>query len=233
MNKVLMVCVVGLGLVGCVSQGQYDALMEENQKLQKENQALSKEKMALKGNVKLTRNQLDTTTQELVATSDALAVTATKAVVVTTLYDELVNELSSELANKSVTIEQMQSGVNVNLPEDVLFSSGSAAVKTNGQVVLHKVAGELKDVPFQTIVAGFTDNVPISKRLADQFPSNWDLAAARATEVVRLLEDSGVPGERLVSVSFGENNPVAPNDSAEGRAQNRRIEIRLRPVVVE
>ena len=85
----------------------------------------------------------------------------------------------------------------------------------------------------KTIVGGFTDNVPISKRLAEQFPSNWDLAAARATNVVRKLEDSGVPKGRMVVVSFGENQPVASNDTAEGRSKNRRIEIRLRPVVVQ
>ena len=233
MNKVIVAGAVCLGLVGCVSQGQYDALLEENQRLQKENEALSKEKLTLKGNVKLTRNQLEQTTGELAATNQALAATATKAVVVTALYDELVTELEAELQSKSVKVEQMESGVNVQLSEDILFDSGSSKVNTSGQVVLHKVAGELKDVPFQTIVAGFTDNVPVSTRLAQQFPSNWDLAAARATEVVRLLEESGVPGDRLVSVSFGENNPVADNESPEGRAQNRRIEIRLRPVVVE
>lgn len=127
----------------------------------------------------------------------------------------------------------MQSGVNVNLPEGILFDSGSSEVKKTGEIVLHKVAKELWDVPYQTIVGGFTDNVPISQRLVEKFPSNWDLAAARATNVVRMLEESGVPKERLVAVSFGENQPVASNDSTEGRAQNRRIEIRLRPVMVE
>jgi chemotaxis protein MotB len=127
----------------------------------------------------------------------------------------------------------MQSGVNLNLPEGILFDSGSAEVKKTGEIVLHKMAKELWDVPYQTIVVGFTDNVPVSKRLAEKFPSNWDLAAARATNVVRMLEESSVPKERLVVVSAGENQPVASNDTVEGRAQNRRIEIRLRPVIVE
>ncbi len=124
-------------------------------------------------------------------------------------------------------------GVNLNLPEGILFDSGSADVKKTGEAVLQKVAKELKAISYQTIVGGFTDNVPISKRLAQQFPSNWDLAASRATNVARMLEGSGVPKGRLVVVSFGENQPVAPNDTVEGRAQDRRIEIRLRPVVVE
>ena len=114
-----------------------------------------------------------------------------------------------------------------------MFDSGSSEVKKSGEAVLQKVAKELSEISYQTIVGGFTDNVPISKRLVQQFPSNWDLAASRATNVARRLEDSGVPKGRLVVVSFGENQPVAPNDTVEGRAQNRRIEIRLRPVLIE
>ena len=90
----------------------------------------------------------------------------------------------------------------------------------------------MAEVPFQVIVGGYTDNVPVGKNLMAKYPTNWDLAAARAVEVVRVLENSGVPQEQLRAVSFGENMPIATNDSAEGRAQNRRIEIRLRPVVV-
>lgn len=220
-------------LSGCVSQGSYDAVVKERDELAKQNRALQ-------ANMKLSRNEKDAVKQELEATSTALAITTeeladTKVEVVTTteLYDKLTNQLASELQSQQITIEQMQSGVNVSLPEGILFDSGSAQVKKTGEIVLHKVAKELWDVPYQTIVGGFTDNVPISKRLAQKFPSNWDLAAARATNVVRMLEESGVPKERLVVVSFGENQPVASNDSAEGRAQNRRIEIRLRPVIVE
>jgi chemotaxis protein MotB len=190
--------------------------------------------------MKLTRNEkqslqqnLDTTTEALAVTSEQLAETESKAMTSAVLYDKLVKQLASELNEQQITIEQMQSGINVNLPEAILFESGSASVKKTGEIVLHKVAKELWDVPYQTIVGGFTDNVPISTRLKPVFPSNWDLAAARATNVVRMLEDSGVPKERLVVVSFGENQPVATNENPEGRAQNRRIEIRIRPVAIE
>jgi len=225
---------------GCVSQGTYNELEQERDALKQQNEQLSKQNKALQGNIKLARNQESMTAQEreqlkqeLALTNQALVATTQEADAVTTLYDKLVKDLAGEVANQQVTIKQMESGVNVNLPAEVLFASGSAEVSTEGKIVLHKVALELKDVPFQTIVGGFTDNVPISKRLATQFPTNWDLAAARATQVVRLLEESGVPSEQLVAVSFGENQPIADNDNPEGQAQNRRIEIRLRPVVVE
>ena len=237
MNRV-RILLVGIGgfiilLSGCVSQGNYDAVVQERDELAKQNRALQ-------ANMKLTRNEkeavqqdLEATTQALVVTSEELVDTKIKAMTATALYDKLVDHLSTEVQSKQITIEQMQTGVNLNLPEGILFDSGSADVKKTGEVVLHKVAKELWDVPYQTIVGGFTDNVPVSKRLAEKFPSNWDLGAARATNVVRMLEDSGVPKERLVVVSFGENQPVASNETAEGRTLNRRIEIRLRPVVIE
>ena len=218
---------------GCVSQGNYDAVVQERDNLQKENNAL-------KQNMKLTRNQkeqvkqdLEATTEALIVTSEELQATKIKAMTATVLYDKLVNKLANEVQSQQITIEQMQSGVNLNLPEGILFDSGSADVKKSGEVVLHKLAKELWDVPYQTIVVGFTDNVPISKRLQEKFPSNWDLAASRSTNVVMFLEESGVPKHQLVVVSAGENQPVASNDTPEGRSKNRRIEIRLRPVVVE
>ena len=232
--RTLLMILCGVVLIsGCVSQSKHEAVVKERDQLAKQNRALQT-------NMKLTRNEkealkqnLDTTTQALALTSDQLQDTKVKAMTSTVLYDKLVKQLSSELSGQQITIEQMEKGVNVNLPEAILFESGSSDVKKTGEIVLHKVAKELWDVPYQTIVGGFTDNVPISSRLKPKFPSNWDLAAARATNVVRMLEDSGVPKERLVVVSFGENQPVASNENPEGRALNRRIEIRIRPVVIE
>jgi chemotaxis protein MotB len=76
-------------------------------------------------------------------------------------------------------------------------------------------------------VQGHTDNVPIH---SERYPTNWELAGARASRVVRLLEENGVDPGRLWAVSHGEYAPVAPNDSNAGRAKNRRIEITLKPV---
>ncbi len=154
------------------------------------------------------------------------------AMVTDTLYSSLVGVMQGEIEAKQITIEQMKSGVDLNLPEAVLFSSGSADVSEAGKQMLVKVAGQLKNVPYQTIVGGFTDNVPIGGKLAERYPSNWELAAARASHVVCLLQKAGIPGARLVVLSLGEYDPVASNDSPEGRKANRRIEIRLRPVEV-
>jgi chemotaxis protein MotB len=79
------------------------------------------------------------------------------------------------------------------------------------------------------LVQGHTDDVAIRGALAQRFPTNWELAAARAARVVRALEAGGVDPARLAAVSLGEHHPVVPNDTPEGRAENRRIEIRLIP----
>ena len=238
-KSLIVLCVLAVVGSGCVSQGSYDTVVQERDQLAKKNSSLESE-------LALTQQQKDAATKDLQAAKERINVTnrviidsygkmvdaRTKAMTAQELYDRLANKMAAELSSKQITIQQMQSGVSVNLPEAILFDSGSAVVKQTGEAVLNKVGKELVDVPYQTIVGGFTDNVPISARLADKFPSNWDLAAARATSVVRILESAGVPKARMVAVSLGENQPIASNDTAEGRAQNRRIEIRLRPVVM-
>jgi len=146
------------------------------------------------------------------------------------LYDDLVSELSSELEANQIKISEIKDGVTVNLSQDILFPSGSATLNSDGISVIKRVSTKLKNIPHQIIVAGFTDNVPIKGELAKIFPTNWELAGARAASVVRLLEKQGVDSSKLTAVSFGENKPVASNDDWKLRAQNRRIEIRLRPV---
>jgi len=221
---VAVLVITGIATAGCVSQGKYNTLLEENTKLHKL-------KRSMAGNVKLSQNQAADAAKESAILKDELAATEARTEAAKNVYNKLVTELAGELQNQQITIKQMKSGVNVNLPNDILFTSGSAEVSESGQAVLNKVGKQLIDVPYQTVVIGFTDNAPISENLAKTFPSNWELAASRATHVVRILETSGIVSDRLAAVSFGENEPVASNDTAEGRKQNRRIEIRLRPVI--
>ncbi len=114
--------------------------------------------------------------------------------------------------------------------DKILFDSGSAVIKKNGKQVLDRVAEILKNVKDQQInVEGHTDNVPISSRLLDRFPSNWELSTARATTGVRYLQERGVPPTVLSAQGYAEYQPVALNDKEENKAQNRRIEIVLVP----
>ncbi len=168
---------------------------------------------------------------DLKAQADQLAQEKEKAVAqVKGTYDSLVSELKGEIKEGQVKITQLEGKLTVNMVDKVLFDSGSAVIKKNGEKVLDRVAEILKNVKDQQIkVEGHTDNVPISSRLAERFPSNWELSTARATTVVRYLQGRGVPPEYLSAEGYAEYQPVAPNDTDTNKAQNRRIEIVLVP----
>ena len=206
-------------LQGCAGNKDLDAALDERNTYAADNQRL------------LERVHRVEAENRLLATK--LVIRTTGAVVMHSLYAELVDDLENEIAGNQVTIDEMQSGIVVNLSEKVLFPSGSADVISSGRQLLMKVGEELKEIPYQVVVAGFTDNVPVGAKLADRYPTNWELAGARAAGVVRVLEDAGVSKVQLRAVSMGENMPIASNDTTAGRAKNRRIEIRMRPVVLE
>ncbi len=142
-------------------------------------------------------------------------------------YEGLVADLEGEVATGQIEIQQLRDGLRLNLSQEVLFSSGSAEVNAGGRVVLTKVAVRVRGIPHEVEVQGHTDNMPIH---SERYPTNWELAGARASRVVRFLEERGVAPNRLCAISHGEYVPVAPNDSDAGRAKNRRIEITLKPV---
>jgi chemotaxis protein MotB len=145
-------------------------------------------------------------------------------------YTSLVEDLEEEVESGHVEIEQLREGIRVNLAQEILFASGSAELSGGGQKVLRKVARGFSGATYLIEVQGHTDNVPTSARLAKRFKTNWELAGARATEVVRVLAEAGVDPTRLRATSYGPFQPIATNDSREGRAKNRRIEIRLTPL---
>lgn len=145
-------------------------------------------------------------------------------------YDELVEKMEEEIERGEVTISELQGKLTVNMVDEILFPSGSANIKTAGRKILQRVAEIVKTVEGKDIqVEGHTDNVPISSRLEAKFPTNWELSTARAATVVRALRDFGISGERLAAVGYGPFQPVASNDTKEGKAKNRRIQIVLVP----
>ena len=146
-------------------------------------------------------------------------------------YDSLVSELKQEIKEGEIQITQLKDKLTVNMVDKILFDSGSAVIKRNGKKVLDRVADILKPITSQQIkVEGHTDNVPIGAGLSERFPSNWELSTARATTVVRYLQERGVNPGLLGAEGYAEFQPVAPNESDEGRARNRRIEIVLVPL---
>jgi len=149
-----------------------------------------------------------------------------------TTYDSLVKDLKKEIEAGDIKVTQFRDLLTVNLVEKILFDSGRAEVKPRGLEILKRVGDILKGVPDKVVrIEGHTDNVPIGAALRARFPTNWELSTARATVVARFLQDKvGLDPTRLSATGYGEYRSVAPNDSEEGRAQNRRIEIILAPL---
>ncbi|HEX2573956.1 MAG TPA: OmpA family protein [Polyangia bacterium] len=142
-------------------------------------------------------------------------------------FRKLVEKLRSMIDAGQLKVVIREGRMLIALPNDVLFDSGKTSLKPDGQAALRRVADVLatiNDRHFQ--VAGHTDDVPIK---TPRFPSNWELSTARAIEVTNLLITSGVRAQLLSAAGYGEFDPVAPNDSPDHRAQNRRIEIVLQP----
>jgi chemotaxis protein MotB len=143
-------------------------------------------------------------------------------------YESLVQGLSKEVEKGQLQVRQYQNMLSVDLAEQIFFDSGKATLKKEGKEVLKKVGDALKAYDKKIIrVVGHTDNVKVAKSLQATFPTNWELSVARATNVVRYLQEVGIPPQRLVPSGRGEFDPVAPNDTPEGRQKNRRIEIML------
>ena len=139
----------------------------------------------------------------------------------------LENEMRADLESKDVTISKLQGKLTVNILDRVMFDSGEAILKPEGETVMRKIGALLAGHPTLKIhVIGHTDNVPIRSR----FASNWELSTARALAAVHFLtEKAGVDPRRVGAVGYGEYRPIADNSTPEGRAMNRRIAITILP----
>ncbi len=146
-------------------------------------------------------------------------------------YQDLETKMKAEIAEGDVRLSQSGGRIKVDLVDRILFDVGDASITTRGAGVLSRVGAVLASVEDKKIqVSGHTDDLAISERLADRYPTNWELAAARASNVVRFLEEkANVPGRRLVAAAYGPWEPISSNKTQAGRARNRRIEIVLTP----
>lgn len=125
-----------------------------------------------------------------------------------------------------VRVRHEERGLVISLLSDgTLFDLGSADLKPSARQVLDRVAQVLRAVPNPVLIEGHTDNLPI--RTA-QYPSNWELSAARAARVLRyLVQKGGIPSQRLIAVGYADTRPLVPNNSPSNRAQNRRVDIAI------
>jgi len=145
--------------------------------------------------------------------------------------DEMIKSLKNEVAQGQVKITQLADRLSVNIVDKILFPSGQAEITEQGRKVLERVGAVLAKMRDKTIrIEGYTDNVPTGKPLRGRFPTNWELSTARATNVVRFLQDSAWVNPALMeAVGMGQYHPIASNNTVAGRSKNRRIEIVLFP----
>ncbi len=139
------------------------------------------------------------------------------------LRQELEKSLALEISRHEVALRTVPDGLIISLREIGFFDSGSADIKSSSQPAFSRIASLLSQRAYRIRIEGHTDNVPIHTA---QFPSNWELSTARSTELVRLLiVKYGFAPERLSAAGYAEYHPVASNDTQEGRALNRRLDV--------
>lgn len=227
-----------LGAVRETLTGQLAEVMERNRILEEENAGLldrfdrlSRRLEERQGRVDELAATLDGQEADLAAARQLLKEKEHQLSGLTATYEGLMGELKEEIRKGEIEVTRMRGRLTVNVLDRILFSSGRADTNAEGRDVVRRVAGVLKDVEDRQIrVEGHTDNVAISPRLAQTFPSNWELSTARATSIVKTLVAGGVDPSRLSVSGYSEYRPVAPNDTAENRTRNRRIEIVLLPL---
>lgn len=138
------------------------------------------------------------------------------------MAQEVRAALQDLIDQQMVRVRESALSLEVEIKTDILFPSGVATVSPGAVPVIQKVAEILKPFPNPIRVEGHTDDRPIRTAL---FPSNWELSAARAANVVQLFTKDGVDPRRMEVLGLGEQHPVAPNDTVEGRNSNRRVVI--------
>ena len=210
----------------CLAAGGYLYVEKFKPVLAAQNQLLGKN-TELGQQVKMLEDELNSTKKTLSQTQQEKALEISR---IKSTKDSLIAEMQEEIDENQIQITQLADKLNVSIVDKVLFASGEAEISPEGLAVLKRVGNILKNSKNKIIrVEGHTDNVPV-QRMKDQFPTNWELSTARATNVVRFLQDEvKMDPTMLEAVGLGEYHPVAGNDTKEGRAQNRRIEISLLP----
>ena len=226
MNKVYVL--FGLIVTGLVGFDSYFYLAR-HQPLKKKTQAAELKSQELEQQIQTVQQELNRKVAELSKTVEAKQ---SEIQNVQTTKDSLISEMQEEIHKNQIQITQMADKLKLSIVDKILFPSGESAISPEGLKVLERIGNILKNAQGKAVrVEGHTDNVPIGGNLKSKFPTNWELSTARAVNVIRLLQEKvGMDPKRLEAAGLGEYRPVAPNDTREGRAQNRRIEIYLLPV---
>ena len=244
MSRFALVPVLALLLSsGCVGakkynnlQAQYDELMDRNGALDDQLRAMSAksamlddqaDRLASRANQLASENaELEGDVDELDRALRELRARQASAEDRVAAYQDLLKRFAALIDAGTLSVKVIDGRMVVNLPTDILFPSGSAQLSPEGKKQLAEVGAVFAGIDREFQIEGHTDTDPIS---TERFPSNWELASARATTVLRVLKDAGVPVTNLSTAGFADTRPVASNETAEGKKMNRRIEIAVLP----
>ena len=185
----------------------------------------------LEGEVMGTRKELKGLKAKLYTLTGKKALVETEVERMKSTYESLIDDLEEQIEKQEVTIEQFEQEISVAFVDRILFDFGKATITAGGEEILQKVGETLRGVEDRRIrVVGHTDNRPILPEYHYKFPSNWELSSTRASAVVRYFQNEiGLDPRSLEAVGRSFYDPVANNETAEGRAQNRRVEIIIAP----
>lgn len=177
-----------------------DSLSSEVEELNQENKKLKEEKESLYSLLSEKQNEKDSSTS-------------------------FIDFLEEEGLMDSVYVIEGNGGLIIRFKDGVLFDSGNDTISEKGYEVLIEIGEKIKEIPNLVVIEGYTDNIPIK---TSKFPSNWELSVARAIGVAKfMIEDMNISEDRISVSGFGEQNPIDTNNTSEGRANNRRIEITI------
>ncbi len=207
--------------------GYGEQLRQTADDLDEKNRALALENERLKEHVGYLTSRLDEEVAKMARQKEE------EIARVRATHDEMLKAMQKEVDQGQVKITQLADRLSLNILDKILFPSGEDRISEQGKEVLKRVGAVLKQTRDKDIrIEGHTDNVPIARPLRGRFPSNWELSTARATNVVRFLQDeAGIDPASLEAVGLGEYHPISGNRTVVGRSKNRRIEIILSPRV--
>lgn len=241
MKKIFYIFILLATVTACVSKSVHEKQISSlNQDLTASAQALAKakdenknltdEKNKLQDTLIATtkdRGQLKASLEEMKKAMDEMKQRQAEQKQRIQEFEDLTKRFKKMTDSGTLSVQFIDGKMVVNLGSDVLFSSGSAKLSNNGLEALKEVTNQLKSIPGKRYqIEGHTDNVPIATAI---FPSNWELASSRAINVTRFMIEYGMPAERVSAASFGDTSPRQNNDTAEGKAANRRIAIVVVP----
>ena len=227
MRVALAVALFGLAS-GCVSQDKLRAQEAEAAKYKTEVEQLKAQVSNSKAELDAERKraaELQGKVDELASRQRSLESAKAELEKKSAEYERMASALRGQIDAGRVELTELRGKMTVKMKDKILFSSGSATIGKEGKEALKAVADVLKGVQGRVIrVEGHTDNVPTGR---GPLASNWDLSTTRALAVVRFMQESGVDPKQLAAAGYCEFQPIASNDTPEGRSLNRRIEIVL------